>query len=89
MKDELGKNFLGNAWIKKAACTVVKNLSFGVGQASFCSLALSHFSKGLELVTQPHQTLVSPSPKMGQLAWTMLSSVPDTKQIQNSSTLNF
>lgn len=88
MKDELGKNFLGSAWITKAVCIVMKNLRLGVGRPSFCSLALSHTSKGIELVAQPHQTLVSPSPKMGQLAWAMLSSVCDTKQIQNNSTFN-
>lgn len=89
MKDELGKSFLGDAWLKMAVCTVVKNLRLGVGQSSFCILALSYISKAFELVTQSHQTLVSPSLKFGQLACTKLSSVPDTKQIHNNGTFNF
>lgn len=47
MKDELGKSFLGDAWLKMAVCTVVKNLRLGEGQSSFCTLALSYISKAL------------------------------------------
>lgn len=89
MKDELGKSFLGDAWLKMAVRTVVKNLRLGVRQSSFCILDLSYISKAVELVTQSHQTLGSPSLKFGQFACTKLSSVPDTKQIHNNSTFNF
>lgn len=83
MEDELAKNFLGRAWLKIVICTVMENLRFGVGQSSFCILAPPPISQGLGQVTQPHQTLVSPSRELGQLACTRLSSMPDTKQIYN------
>lgn len=67
MEDEHGKNFLGSEWIKPAACTVVRNMSSGVGQSSFCISDQPHISEGLGQVTQPHQILVSPSLKVGQL----------------------